>query len=178
MKCLKLVLLSAFFVPTFLAADEPSPIKVTTKRAEDKVEVEFEQNKALISIRCPSGIGSAVIERTGRAWPKQVIIKLHLRGLESLRITNGRSSLQASIPSGVTRPKLRLWKDDLEQSLDSKSPFWMDVRMISGNAISAERTPLTDGHLLMRIPKIFFDTLDEHSGTPSAITLNWIDFYR
>ena len=117
-------------------------------------------------------------ERSNLEWPEQVTIKLHLRGLESLKITNGHVTLQASLPSGVKRPNLRLSKDALETLLNTKSPYWMDVRMFNSDAKPAESIPLNDGYFLIRLPKVLFESAEPQGVTPTSISLSWIDFYR
>ena len=71
------------------------------------------------------------------------------------------------------KPKVRLWKDGKEDApLDEKSPFWMDIRILTGDGKPAKEIPLKDGYFEMTLPRAFFE------GNPKSITLNWIDFYR
>ena len=150
--------------------DDP-PFKITTKRAGDKVEVTVENGKAVISVQSPFGISQATIERSGDNWPTTVMLRLHLKGLENLKITNGKETLKASVSSQDA--KVRLWKDGEEDSpLDSKHPFWMEVRMVGKDGEPVKSIPLEDGYFEMKLPKALFED------NPKSITLNWIDFYR
>jgi hypothetical protein len=68
---------------------------------------------------------------------------------------------------------VRLWKDRKEGApLDEKSPFWMDVRILTGDGKPAQTLPLRDGYFEVALPRAFFE------GSPKSITLKWIDFYR
>jgi hypothetical protein len=168
----------AFTVPAMFvavmsaaAADDTPPFKITTKRENDRVEVKTEKEKALFSVHSPFGISNAVIERKGEKWPDAVVLRLHLKGLENFRVTNGKATLDAAVSS--QNGKARLWKDGKEDApLDAKNPYWMEIRMIGGDGKPAKVIPLKDGYFEMQLPKAVFEA------NPQAITVGWIDFYR
>jgi hypothetical protein len=157
-----------------LAADEPTTkFKFTTKRKDDAVEVRAEKDRTVFSVKSPFGISQAVIERTDDKWAGAVVLRLHLKGLESFRASNGTVTLDAAVSIDEGKAKVRLWKDGKEDApLDEKSPFWMDVRILTRDGKPARELPLKDGYFEMTLPRAFFE------GNPKAITLNWIDFYR
>jgi hypothetical protein len=153
--------------------DKPAQFKITTKRKDDTMEVQAEKDKALFIIKSPFGISQAVIEREGEKWPKAVVLRLHLKGLESFRASNGKSTVDAAVSSQDGRPKVRLWKDGKEDApLDEKSPLWTDIRIIGGDGKPTKELPLKDGYFEVTAPKAFFEA------NPKSITVNWIDFYR
>jgi len=152
--------------------DDP-PFRITTKRDDDKVEVKVEEGKAYFSVQSPFGISQAVIERSGHNWPDVVTLRLHLKGLENLRITNGKDTLKVALSSNADKQPVRLWLNGKEDyPLNVKSPFWMTVRMVGEDGKPAETIPLVNGHFEMRLPKALFE------GNPKSIAINWIDFYR
>jgi hypothetical protein len=147
--------------------------QITTKRADDTVEVRGEKGRTVFSMKSPFGISQAVIERQEATWPKAVVLRLHLKGLESFRASNGKTTLNAAVSIQDGKPQVRLWKDGKEDNrLDEKSPFWMDLRILSSDGKPATKMPLKNGYFEMTLPRAFFE------GNPKAITLNWIDFYR
>jgi len=155
------------------AADDTPPYKITTKRADDKVEVKAEKGKATFSVHSPFGVSNAVIERTGETWPDAVVLKLHLKGLENFKVTNGKVKLEGSASIQDSRPVVRLWKDGKEDApLDAMSPYWIEARIVGGDGKQAKEIPLNGGHFEMQLPKAMFD------GNSKSITVNWIDFYR
>ena len=174
--------MKAAFVALFLlvgagslavAADEPPKFKVTTKRKDDSVEVRAEKDRAVFSVKSPFGISQAVVERADDKWPEAVVLRLYLKGLESFRASNGKVTLDAAVAVQDSKPKVRLWKDGKEDALlDEKSPFWVDIRILTGEGKPAKELPLKDGYFEMSLPRAFFE------GNPKSITLNWIDFYR
>ena len=155
------------------AADDAPPFKVTTKREDDRVDVKAEKGKTTFSMHSPFGISHAVIERTSETWPDAVVLRLHLKGLENFKVTNGKVKLEASASLQDGKPLVRLWKDSKEDApLDAKNPYWMEVRILDGDGKQAKEIPLKGGYFEMALPKAFFE------GNPKSITVNWIDFYR
>lgn len=152
------------------AVDEPQ-FKITTKRDNDKVEVKVESDKAVFSVHSPFGISQTVIERADENWSDIVMLRLHLKGLENFKITNGMITIEAAVSS--QDGNVRLWKDGKEDSpLDAKSPYWTEIRMFSDDGKPTTIIPLTKGYFEIQLPKMLFE------GNPKLVTLNWIDFYR
>ncbi len=145
--------------------------KITTKRADDRVDVKVEKDKMVFSVRSPFGISQTVIESTNGTWPDIVMLRLHLKGLEHFKISNGVITLEAEVSS--QDGKVRLWKDGKEDSpLDAKNPYWTEIRMFGDDEKPTTSIPLTDGYFDIQLPKALFE------GNPKSITVNWIDFYR
>jgi hypothetical protein len=153
--------------------DQPAKFKITTKRKDDAVEAQSDKDKTVFDVKSPFGIGKAVIERLVDEWPKAVVLRLHLKGLESFRASNGKETVDAAVSIHEGRTKVRMWKDGKEENpLDEKNPFWTDIRIIGGDGKPAKEIPLKDGYFEMTLPQAFFDS------NPKSATLNWIDFYR
>jgi hypothetical protein len=178
---ISLVLLAVLLVigGIILAEDGDAPkqagdkFKITTRRKDDAVEVQADKDKTVFDVKSPFGIGQAVIERQDENWPKAVVPRLYLKGLENFRAENGRVRLDAAVSIQEGRTKVRMWQDGKEEALlDEKSPFWMEIRMVGGDGKPAKEIPLKDGYFEMTLPQAFFE------GSPKSITLNWIDFYR
>jgi hypothetical protein len=172
----RLLLLVMGLLPVLAWADDsaaPAKFKITTKRKDDTVEVQADKDKTLFIIKSPFGISQAVIEREGEKWADAVALRLHLKGLENVRASNGKVTLDAAVAIQEGKANVRLWKDGKEDApLDEKSPFWMEIRMVGGDGKPAKEIPLKDGYFEMALPKAFF------KGNPKSITVNWIDFYR
>jgi hypothetical protein len=63
----------------------PAMFKITTRRKDDGVEVRADKDKTLFIVKSPFGISRAVIERQEDTWPEAVVLRLHLKSLESFR---------------------------------------------------------------------------------------------
>jgi hypothetical protein len=157
-----------------LAADDHArKFKITTRRKDDSVKVQEDKAKVVFIVKSPFGISQAVIERRGEKWPGAVVLRLHLKGLESFRASNGKVTINAAVSRPEGKLKVRIWKDGKEDApLDAKSPFWTAIRIVGGDGKPAKRIPLKGGYFEVSLPRVFFE------GNPKVITLNWIDFYR
>jgi len=170
-----LVIVAWIGTPCFaISADGKRPLfKITTKRPADKIEVMTAAGTSVLAVRSPGGIGQAVIERAEETWPQKTVVRLHLNGLESFQVSNGKSMLSVSVSSHADQRRIRFWKDGKEDSpLDPNDRIWLDVRMLDENAKPTENLPLKNGYFELQMPKVFF------KDNPRSITLRWIDFYR
>lgn len=166
------LLLGMTAVLTAAEGDQPR-FKITTRKQNDTMEVRADKDKNLFIVKSPSGISQAVIERQDGAWPKVVVLRLHLKGLENFRVSNGKVRLDAAVSIQEGKPKVRMWKDGKEDiPLDGKSPFWSDIRIVGGDGMQARELPLKYGYFEVTLPRAFFE------GNPKALTVGWIDFFR
>jgi hypothetical protein len=153
--------------------NQASQFKITTRKIEDDVQVQVDKYKTVFAVKSPLGISHADIERLGNKWPDTVMLRLHLKGLESFRVSNGQVTLDATVSIDEGKPTVRVWKGGNENAgLDEKSPFWTDVRILAGDGKLAGTIPVKDGYFEIVLPKAFFE------GNPKSITVRWIDFYR
>jgi hypothetical protein len=153
--------------------DQPTQLKITTRRKDDSVEVGADKDKTLVAIKSRFGISQAVIERQADTWPQAVLLRLHLKGLSSFRAAHDKVRVDAAVSIQGGKTQVRLWKDGNEDApLDDKSPFWMDVRIVGSDGKPARELPLKDGYFEVTLPRALFEA------NPKSITLSWIDFYR
>jgi hypothetical protein len=152
------------------SVDGPA-FKITTKRSDDRVTAKSEAGQALFIVRSPMGISHAFIERSRGDWPDKVVIQLQLNGLESFRLSTANLKLNASVSS--QSGDVRLWQDGNDELLlDSKSPYWIEIRILGGGGKPTRAIPLKDGCFEIHLPKKFFE------GNPQSFKLEWIDFHR
>ena len=145
--------------------------KIITKRDNDKVEVKVQKGTTVFLVHSPFGISQTVIERTDGNWPDKVMLRLHLKGLENFKISNGKITIEAAVSS--QDGNVRIWKDGKEDSpLDAKSSYWTEIRMFSDDGKQATAIPLKDGYFEIQLPTALFED------NPQSLTVNWIDFYR
>jgi hypothetical protein len=158
-----------------VAADdaEPAKFKISTKRPDDTVEVRIEKEKTVLVVSSPTGIGQATVQRTSESWPRSVVLRLKLNGLEHFRVASGRLTLAAAVSATGGKPAIRVWQDGHEDNpLDDKSPAWPDIRILQSDGTPAGQLPLAGGYFELTLPPALFQ------GEPQSITLDWIDFYR
>jgi type 1 glutamine amidotransferase len=152
----------------------PSPFKITTKNAADRVVASIDGDTALFWITSPRGIGRATIERVGRQWPKRVSVRMYLRGLEGFRARGGgETTLEASVLShSGHRRLLNLREKGQEKAIGQHSPYWMEIKALDARGKPIKGLPRDGGYLKMVLPKVLFQ------GNPKTLSLGWIDFYR
>ncbi len=97
-----------------LADDGDAPrhaetFKITTKRKGGAMEIQADKDKTVFDVKSSFGIGQAVIERPDDEWPKAIVLRLHLKGLESFRASNGKVTVDAAVSIQEGRTKVRLW---------------------------------------------------------------------
>jgi hypothetical protein len=155
--------------------DEPQTrFHVTTRKADDRVTTELRGAQVILTVTSPSGIGSAAITQERERWPGSMLLRLHLTGMERLRIGNGKLTLSASVSSaGNHRTILSLsegGKDEIP--INRRSPYWTEIRILDDQGHPAREIPLKDGVFELFLPQALFES------NPPTITLDWIDFYR
>jgi hypothetical protein len=145
-------------------------------RDGSRVEFSAEGDTAIIDITSEFGIDNATIIRKSDEWPKSILVRLHLSGLESFKASSGDGAGEWSVSSTGDNPSRVSLRHKIsytasvkkETALDDKSPYHTDVRIVGGNG----RIPLKDGYFEVPLPAKLFE------GNPEEIALRWIDFYR
>jgi hypothetical protein len=146
--------------------DSPA-FDIKTKKPADSIKVKLEGESVAFDVLSPSGIGSATINPKGKQWPKKVILRLRLKGLESLTIFNGKVTLGASVSSHGDQGQRVFLKDGSgETPIGKDDPNRMEIKLVGG-----EKVPLNDGYFEIVLPEALLKD-------SKALTISWIDFYR
>jgi hypothetical protein len=162
---------AALFLSGSCFAAEPSEMLEATGLPEG-TQVRLLAGKSgetIIDIQCESGIGQATLRRRASAWPRQLIVRMHLRGLECLKLTSGDVAIEWSIAShGDSKPSISLHTSKGQTQLALGNPYFAPVEIVSKDP----KIPLQSGYFEVRLPAKMIAT------NPGSITLAWIDFYR
>jgi hypothetical protein len=136
-------------------------------------EVALQDDELFIDIYSESGIGSAEILFPSQTRPANVILRMHLNGLEQLQMSYDDLVIQASVassPPHIVRQRVR--REEGELKIEASSPYWMDINLVSGDAKVPAEIPLEDGYFEVDVPEDFL------IGQYERVMLSWIDFYR
>ena len=156
-----------------VSAAAPPEYRITLRKPDDRLTVSVEQQRTVLTITSPSGIGGATVERTGPQWPQPLIVRLRLSGLESCTVSNGRITLQAAVTShGDHARRLHVIEAGKEKPIGQGSPYWTEIKLVGAGGKPAGKIPLKDGYFEMELPKAL---LQEQ---PKSLNFGWIDFYR
>ncbi len=134
--------------------------------------MQFEERGAVIDIASPMGIGSAVFQLESGEMPQTMIVRLHLTGLEQIRVSIGEETLAASVSSSdpLHGQDQTLIEAGTETPLLPVHPLWMDIRIVTNGADIG--IPLRQGYFEMEIPQQMLEKGED------SFEIQWIDFYR
>ena len=129
------------------------------------VTITGDDQQAIVDIRCERGIDSCTLVRAGKqAWPKSLLLRLHLRGLESLQATHGIEVLEWSVASGSERTSRSNYRIGNRRAELMPGDPRFSAATFKDNAGA--------GYFEVPIPAKFVES------NPQSIKLQWIDFYR
>lgn len=144
-------------------------LHATLKRAGGRIGVVAAGEKTVIDITCKSGINSATVRRNSKLWPKSILVRLHLKGLEMFHAGGKAAAVEWSVSSsGKHASRVSLRQGNQETPIKMDSPYFTELRIVGGDG----KIPLKDGYFEIPLPAKLFD------GNPEELTLKWIDFYR
>ncbi len=158
-----------------LVAPDGRPLGVRCRNREDAIKVAAEGGGTILSVTSPSGIGAATVERGGGRWPDELILRIHLRGLESLRLSGGGAALGISVLShgGNTRLLHLAGRGEGEgPQLTPGDPGWTDVRAVDARGQPVAGLPGEGGWFELTVPKVLLPPVED------TLRLDWVDFYR
>lgn len=150
------------------APNHVSPRVAGRGRSEgDRVEIVVNGNRHRVIIHSPRGISEVTLERLTETWPDTLVVELRLKGLESLTVSGGDWTVQATVPTGPDRGDIRQWvPPDEPVMLTANDPLWLDLRTLP------PRTNKTVAGFEWTIP------WGLQQANPRHIRVNFIDFYR
>lgn len=167
---------TVLFIAALLAADDGKvdagdapPFQATVVRADSGIRFLSEDGTTVFDVTSKSGIGKATIKRKEEGWPKKVLLRLHLGGLESFKVGQKEFAIEWSVAStGKNEATVSLVSGKRVATLAKDSPHYSEVRIVGGE----RKIPLKDGYFEVALPPKFFED------NPQEIRLEWIDFYR
>ncbi|HMD80845.1 MAG TPA: hypothetical protein VKE92_06020 [Anaerolineales bacterium] len=153
------------------SGDEPV-FTATTKNQDDQINIEYENGVTTFEIHSPTGIGTAKFDLESGSMPQKLILRLHLEGLEGLRLVSSQATIAASASSSdaFNTTDQRVMASGNEYSLTPIDPLWMKIEIISGE--TDKKIPLENEYFEIMVPKEFI-----HSAG-NSFEVQWIDFFR
>jgi len=151
------------YTPVFA---KPTSVIVSSQRNAEVVEVVQKQGRTLIDIHSRRGIGTAILTRNACEWPDDLRLRLHLKGLESLKLTAGQQELRIEVISHLTQKADILVEDKQGKSI----PLNHALQPV----VFYKQPPSAKGagYFEVVIPAGLLKSGDE------SLTVSWIDFYR
>ena len=164
---------AACLVAAVLGA-EPD-FEIHCKRDDDRIDLVADADLAVLTVASPRGIGAATVQRRRPAWPAVMVLRMRLRGLESLTIAADQVTWGVSVsssPPHTARLHFSETGSSQEKAIDSHSPYWTQVRELDAVGKPACGLPPEGGCFELQLPPELL------AKNPKAIEIRWIDFYR
>ena len=131
--------------------------QIKCRKPDDAVRVSTEGGRVVFDITSGSGIGGATIGRAGQHWPDEVVLRVHLKGLESLRMAGGGAAVRVSVLSHNGHPRLlHLQRGDEREGpeLTKGDAGWTDVRAMDAEGKIIDGLPGEGGWFEMVVPRV------------------------
>jgi uncharacterized protein YcfL len=147
-------------------------LTVTTKNLDDQIDIQHKDDITTIDIHSLTGIGSAKFELASGSMPANIVMRLHLSGLEKFRITSRQAAVTVSGSSNGTFniTNQTITTAGSEYSITPTDPLWMKIEIVSDQ--TTKKIPLEEGFFEITVPKEFIQTAG------NSFEIQWIDFYR
>lgn len=172
-----------FALGVLLAACAPAPapaptpegqpvLEATAEGRGNSVVVELAGRAVTLDVASNFGIGRATITQVDGPPPSSLALRLHLRGLEELRVTDAEGTTVAEVASAPGHPirQRRLTPDGAEQPIDHGSPHWLSISIVAPEPDPA--FPMRNGHFAVTLSPAAL------AGGERTIRIAWIDFFR
>jgi hypothetical protein len=144
---------------------------ISVSGAGNRVTSMSSGGETLFEVTSETGLGSADAKLVSGEPPRELAIRLYLRGLEEFDFKYDDLSVQVSVSShgdgSVSESILR--GDSAVTPIGPDSPYWMPVQFVAASD-SADQKP--DGYFEVRASKEYIQ------GQHRAFSMKWIDFYR
>ena len=125
--------------------------------------------RLVLDVHSPTGIGHASVRRLVSRWPSEVVLRLHVGGLERLHVKTAKAMFELSVHARRTGKALvRLSNEAGRQRLDpalADPPYvtWRVETAADGSRAGYFEVPV-HGRLL--------------EDNPVELRLHWVDFFR
>jgi len=164
----------------FACAAEPSAFEIESLKpggpaGEERIMVTVQRDTVVFDIHDAHGIGGLSITPKKGAWPKSVVLRLHLGGLESIQLGCAKVTLFGSVLSHSGHERLlEIEEAGKKRKAGKDDPLWADIRMVDarGKDINHLPDPNKGGCFEVTVPPTLLGK------TGGELTLRWIDFFR
>jgi len=169
---LSLLLMSCASQPANAQSGDEPVFSVTVKNQDDQINVQYVDGVTVVEVQSPTGIGFANLELESGRMPESVVLRLHLTGLEEIRLISDQAVIIGSGSSSrsFSINDQRMISAGSEYSIMPIDPLWMKIEVVSDQA--NKKTPLEGGYFEIIVPREFL----RNAG--NSFEIQWIDFYR
>lgn len=155
--------------PSPAPAAPPPVLRVTPQGSGNTATVSVSGADVAVDLRSAGGIGGALLVLAPGTLPSSVALRLHLAGLEELRISVGPTTAVVHISSapGHAVTQQRIAPDGAEQPIPPDDPRWAPTQITPGT------TPDSISLITVALPPDLSFT-----DATRALEVSWVDFFR
>jgi len=153
--------------------ETPTPVFTVAAEGDgNELTVSVEGETVLVDVQSQSGIGSATIELVSGTFPPNIVLRLHMKGMEEFRLSYSGTVITASVSSSDNRSVFQSASspDEGERPITPDSPSWLDIAIVSDPA--TPHIPLDQGYFEITLPEGLLTEADR------SFSIQWVDFYR
>ncbi|MGE4550136.1 MAG: alkaline phosphatase D family protein, partial [Opitutales bacterium] len=122
----------------------------------NRIEATVTKSSVVLDVKSGFGIGSGKIQLVEGNWPKKVVVRLHLTGLEGFSVSNGKKSM--------SRHDLNVRMLDLKGN-PVKGRYLLE-------SLGPNKSKRIEGYYEVTIPASLL------LGEVKELQISWVDFYR
>ena len=153
------------------AESEEPVFEVVVLKEGDGVETAVADNIAIFDIYSQIGIGDATVTLTSGEWPRAILFRVYLTGLEEFKFSYDDTEIKVSVSSsGENRVLESVSQNGEAQPILNESPYYMPIIIESEN--SEMGIPLDESYFEIEAPADFI------AGDYDEFAISWVDFYR
>ncbi len=162
-----------FFTACTAVFPPSSPYSAYPEKDDTAISFSEVGGTLFIDITSVSGIGTAEIKRNIDSWPQDVVLRMHLKGLEQFEFMYADTAVTLAISSQQDQYMQQSVRqiNKAAEPLNPTSDFWMQTEIVNADGTPGT-IPLTDGSINIHVPQDFLDKNSE------SFTVSWIDFFR
>ncbi len=168
-------LVTAFVAACALPGPQPAADVTVTDSKNAVITAEQRGNVLILDVQSATGIGEATVALPAGESPRDLILRMHLSGLENLTFAYTAGTVRLYVQSHgepIVREEFVPVGQSDAQPIARGSPYWMNVGILSNNPAATPGIPLKEGHFDVSAPRDFLE------GGNADFTFSWIDFYR
>ena len=170
-----IILLVTVFVNCNHQLPPDEDLKFTIQTRSATVVQSVSGNTMTVDIRSQTGIGEATLIKDKGSWPKVLVVRLHIQGMERLQLIT--EDIEATLAINSTSPhrlrgQMKRNGVELTQQRSDKILEKFDLSIVDADGQQPLVIPVKSGWIRFAVPPEFL-----HSASDS-LTISWIDFYR
>ena len=155
--------------------DSSTAIEAAPGKDDITTQISQENDLTIIDVYSESGIGHLELSSKDEKMATELILRLHVKGLENLTLERAEMVVEASVSSNTPHHISQSTSEAGAEpaALEPSDPLWLNIKMLNSDGSQSDKIPLEDGVFEIAVPPPLLLT-----GSGDPLFVSWIDFYR